>query len=69
MKRNSRIKDWRVQYLDSNDSWQTIYEGEDEHLAFFDWKLSNRVEARKVRLVILSTYEKAPQLRYFRVFN
>jgi len=42
---------------------------QDEHLAFFDWKLSNRVEARKVRLVILSTYEKAPQLRYFRVFN
>jgi alpha-L-fucosidase len=69
LEKNSRIKDWRVQYLDSNDSWQTIYEGEDEHLAFFDWKLSNRVEARKVRLVILSTYEKAPQLRYFRVFN
>jgi len=69
LEKNSRIKDWKVEYLDSNDSWQTIYEAQDEHLAFFDWKLSKQVEAKKIRLVVFATYGKAPQLRYFRVFQ
>jgi len=69
LEHNSRIKNWKVEYLDSNDTWHTIYEAQDEHLAFFDWKLSSKVEVKKVRLVVFETYGKAPQLRYFRVFE
>jgi len=68
LEKNSRIKDWRVEYLGIDNKWHIVYEGKDEHLAFFDWKLSKKVEAKKVRLVILNTYGNAPQLRYFRVF-
>jgi|GEM_PF-5342005 alpha-L-fucosidase len=69
LEKNSRIKDWKVEYFDSNGKWQKIYEASDEHLAFFDWKLPQALDATKVRLVILQTYGKAPQLRYFRVFG
>jgi alpha-L-fucosidase len=69
LEKNSRIKDWRVEYLDTNDTWHTIYEAENEHLAFFDWKLSSKVQAKKIRLIVLKSYGKAPQLRYFRIFE
>ncbi len=69
LEKNSRIKDWQVEYLDSNGEWQIIYRASNEHLAFFDWKLPQAVDASKVRLTVSATYGKAPQLRYFRVFG
>lgn len=70
LEKNSRIKKWHVDYLDTHGTWQTLYQTDDEPLAFFDWRLSEHVTTQKVRLVVEETYNnKAPQLRYFRVFG
>jgi alpha-L-fucosidase len=70
LEKGRRLKKWRVEYLDSSSNWQLIYSADDELMDFFDWKLSQSVSARKVRLVVEQTYSQAaPQLRYFRVFE
>jgi alpha-L-fucosidase len=69
LEKNRRIKKWRVEYLDSSNKWHEIYSADDQHLEFFDWKLEQEVSSKKVRLVVEESYGKAPQLRYFRVFN
>jgi len=69
LEKNSRIKTWHIDYQDTNGDWKTIYKGENEHLAFFDWKLQTPIETSSVRLVIEESFSKAPQLRFFRLFK
>ncbi len=68
IEKHNRIRDWRVEYQDTGGSWHTIYHATDEPIAIFEWKMAQKVDAQKLRIVI-SRYEGgAPQLRAIRVF-
>jgi alpha-L-fucosidase len=70
LEKNRRIKKFRVEYLDNNNRWQSIYNSKkSESLEFFDWKLDKPLLSQKVRVVIEESYGKAPQLRYIRLFE
>ena len=68
LEKHNRIRDWSVEYLDTNNTWHTIYSATNEPIAFFEWKLAQPIRADKLRVQMHRFEGGAPQLRAIRVF-
>ena len=70
LEKHTRIRDWKIQYQQPSDQqWVTIYQGTDEPLQLFNYRLAQPVTTQFVRILITRCVGGAPQLRYIRVYN